>query len=77
MNSKAIQVKKVSIYFDSPREQGGFDILPKRTKYCLSKYFKKFDKSERDKVEYFVSDMWLTFFKYQFGLVQECNENCR
>ena len=45
-----------------PENKVVLDILPKRTKYCLSKYFKKFDKSERDKVEYFVSDMWRTFF---------------
>ena len=60
-----------------PENKVVLDILPKRTKYCLSKYFKKFDKSDRDKVEYFINDMWSTFFKYQFGLVQECNENCR
>lgn len=44
-----------------PENKVALDILPKRTKYCLSKYFKKFDKSERDKVGYFVSDMWRTF----------------
>ena len=32
-----------------------------RTLLGVVKYFKKFDKSERDKVEYFVSDMWRTF----------------
>ena len=37
------------------------DILPKRTESYLSDYFNQFDKSERDKVNYFVSDMWKTF----------------
>ena len=37
------------------------DILPKRTESYLADYFNQFDKSERDKVNYFVSDMWKTF----------------
>ena len=35
-----------------------FDILPKRSEFYLSEYFNKFDKSERDNVKVFVSDMW-------------------
>ncbi len=34
------------------------DILPKRYEYYLTKYFNSFKKSDRDKVMYFVSDMW-------------------
>lgn len=33
------------------------DILPKRTESYLTKYLKKFDKIERNRVQYFVSDM--------------------
>ncbi len=34
------------------------DILPKRYECYLTKYFNSFKKSDRDKVMYFVSDMW-------------------
>lgn len=34
------------------------DILPKRYEYFLTEYFNQFDKEERNKVKYFVSDMW-------------------
>ncbi len=34
------------------------DILPERYEHYLTQYFNSFDKSEREKVMYFVSDMW-------------------
>lgn len=34
------------------------DILPKRYESYLTKYFNKFPKDQRNKVKYFVSDMW-------------------
>ena len=34
------------------------DILPKRYEHFLTEYFNRFDKSQRDKVQFFVSDMW-------------------
>lgn len=34
------------------------DILPNRYDYYLADYFNKYPKSERDKVSFFVSDMW-------------------
>ena len=34
------------------------DILPKRYEHFLTEYFNCFDKSQRDKVQFFVSDMW-------------------
>lgn len=34
------------------------DILPKRYEYYLTQYFNSFDKADREKVMYFVSDMW-------------------
>ena len=39
------------------------DILPERYDSYLSSYFKQFSKIEREKVEYFVSDMWKTYSK--------------
>ena len=38
------------------------DILPKRKMRDLYAYFKEFPREERDKVKYFVSDMWKTYF---------------
>lgn len=37
------------------------DILPERYKPFLSSYFNSFSKEERNRVEYFVSDMWKTY----------------
>ena len=34
------------------------DIFPKRYAHFLTEYFNHFDKSQRDKVQFFVSDMW-------------------
>ena len=34
------------------------DILPKRYEHYLTQYFNSFDKADREKVKYFVSDMW-------------------
>ena len=34
------------------------DILPKRYDYYLTNYFKSYPREEREKVRYFVSDMW-------------------
>lgn len=39
------------------------DILPKRYKWYLSDYFSKYSRKDRDKVQYFVSDMWKTYFE--------------
>ena len=38
--------EKYQCILTDPENKVVLDILPKRTKYCLSKYFKKFDKSE-------------------------------
>lgn len=38
------------------------DILPNRWEHSLSQYFKQFSNKERAKVQYFVSDMWKTYF---------------
>ena len=42
------------------------DILECRYKHFLCDYFKKFPKSERDKVEYFVTDLWETYKDISF-----------
>ena len=38
------------------------DILPERYKPYLTTYFCKYPKEEREKVKYFVSDMWRTYY---------------
>ena len=35
--------------------------MPTRTEYYLTEYFRNFEKSEREKIKYFVSDMWKPF----------------
>lgn len=42
------------------------DILECRQKHFLCDYFKKYPKSERDKVEYFVTDLWETYKDISF-----------
>ena len=37
------------------------DILPERYKPYLTRYFKRYPKEQRNKVKYFVSDMWRTY----------------
>lgn len=49
---------KYQVILTDPKTHKVIDILPKRTKYCLSSYFRQYSKSERDKVKYFVCDMY-------------------
>ena len=44
-----------------PVEKRLLDILPERYGHYLTSYFKDFPEEERNKVEYFVSDMWKTY----------------
>ena len=55
--------EKYQCILTDPVNKRVLDILPKRYDSYLSSYFKQFPKSERDKVEYFVSDMWKTYSK--------------
>ena len=45
-----------------PENKIVLDILPERYKPYLTTYFGKYPKEEREKVKYFVSDMWRTYY---------------
>ena len=53
--------EKYQCIITDPVKKVVLDILPARTEVCLTKYFAKFSKSERENVKYFVSDMWKPF----------------
>lgn len=50
--------EKYQCIITDPVNKVVLDILPQRYEYYLINYFKVFSKEERQKVEYFVSDMW-------------------
>ena len=50
--------EKYQCIITDPVNKVVMDILPKRYENYLTTYFLKFDKSERDKITAFVSDMW-------------------
>jgi transposase len=50
--------EKYQVILTNPETHEVLDILPKRTEYYLSTYFSKFSKEERQKVKYFVCDMY-------------------
>lgn len=50
--------EKYQCILADPVNKRVFDILPKRYGNYLTSYFNTFPKSEREKVKYFVSDMW-------------------
>lgn len=50
--------EKYQVILTNPETHEVLDILPKRTKYYLSSYFRQYSKKERSKVEYFVCDMY-------------------
>lgn len=53
--------EKYQCIITDPVKKVVLDILPARTEVCLTKYFAKFSKSERENVKYFVNDMWKPF----------------
>lgn len=53
--------EKYQCIITDPVKKVVLDILPSRTEVCLTKYFAKFSKSERENIKYFVSDMWKPF----------------
>ena len=55
--------EKYQCILTDPVNKRVLDILPERYDSYLSSYFKQFSKADRDKVEYFVSDMWKTYSK--------------
>lgn len=54
--------EKYQCILTDPVSKVVLDILPNRYSHYLTSYFKQFPKSERDNVQYFVSDMWKTYF---------------
>jgi transposase len=54
---------KYQVILTDPQTNKVIDILPKRTEYYLSTYFKQYSKEERQKVEYFVCDMYKPYKK--------------
>ena len=54
--------EKYQCILTDPVNKVVLDILPKRHEHYLTQYFNRFAKSERDKVEFFVSDMWKPYF---------------
>lgn len=50
--------EKYQCILTDPVNKVVFDILPKRYEHYLTQYFNSFDKADREKVLYFVSDMW-------------------
>ena len=54
---------KYQVIITDPQKHQVLDILPKRTDYTLTEYFRQFDKDKRSEVEYFVSDMYKPYRK--------------
>ena len=54
--------EKYQCILTDPENKIVLDILPERYKPYLTTYFCKYPKEEREKVKYFVSDMWRTYY---------------
>ncbi len=54
--------EKYQCILTDPENKIVLDILPERYKPYLTTYFGKYPKEEREKVKYFVSDMWRTYY---------------
>ena len=55
--------EKFQVILTDPANKKVQDILPSRKESALSMYFKGFPKAERDKVKYFVSDMYKPYLR--------------
>lgn len=53
--------EKYQCILTDPENKVVIDILPERYTSYLIQYFKKYDRKDREKVKYFVSDMWKPF----------------
>ena len=53
--------EKYQCIITDPINKVVLDILPQRYGHYLTNYFKKYPKTEREQVKYFVSDMWRTY----------------
>ncbi len=54
--------EKYQCILTDPENKVVLDILPERYQHYLTRYFSKYPKEERDKVNFFVSDMWKTYY---------------
>ena len=54
--------EKYQSILTDPENKIVLDILPERYKPYLTTYFSKYSKEEREKVKYFISDMWRTYY---------------
>ncbi len=54
--------KKYQSILTDPENKIVLDILPERYKPYLTTYFSKYSKEEREKVKFFISDMWRTYY---------------
>ncbi len=54
--------EKYQCILTDPENKIVLDILPERYKPYLTSYFSKYPKVEREKVKYFISDMWRTYY---------------
>ena len=54
--------EKYQCILTDPENKIVLDILPERYKPYLTTYLCKYPKEEREKVKYFVSDMWRTYY---------------
>ncbi|MBQ6351407.1 MAG: ISL3 family transposase [Methanobrevibacter sp.] len=50
--------EKYQVILTNPKTHVVLDVLPKRTEHYLTDYFRQFSKEERNKVKYFVCDMY-------------------
>ena len=53
--------EKYQCILTDPKNKVVLDILPQRYSSYLTKYFKEYSQDERQKVKYFISDMWKTY----------------
>jgi transposase len=53
--------EKYQCILTDPDNKVVLDILPMRYKHYLTNYFRDYDKESREKVNYFISDMWQTY----------------
>lgn len=56
------QGEKYQCILTDPISKAVLDILPERYEHYLSSYFKGFSRKERERVKYFINDMWKPYF---------------
>ena len=66
--------EKYQCIITDPVNKVVLDILPKRYESYLTTYFLRFDKSERDKVTSFVSDMWKPYASLASKLFKKADQ---